>query len=334
MTRFWCSLFVACWFFVGCNLIDGEASVPVDPGPADTGTEEDATSNTLNQDEPDVPEDAGDNPTECEEGLIFDPLSDQCIPEFSPCDADPEFFGQIGEGLEVEHSGGTPGSQPFEHHSGIRSVFAALNDLASQGELARDANGFLEEVLLEPPVTISGAIITSTSFGDTARDRFWLGDVYGGLYVRRPHDPEVDAEPTQVRVGQEISMTVTRIGFFNDNPQVVAFTGFELLSEGNSVHVIEPDGELSIDDYGRIVKVSGTLRPDPWECGISRCWFMSYGEDHEFTTTYRTTSQFQDSGDCITYVGPISAYPGMYSEALREAQLDVINFDWARRSLD
>ena len=58
------------------------------------------------------------------------------------------------------------------------------------------------------------------------------------------------------------------------------------------------------------------------------CYTLTHGSE---TVILRTASEFQEGGDCVTFFGPLSGFPGPNADSGNaiDWQLDVKNFSWA-----
>ena len=112
-------------------------------------------------------------------------------------------------------------------------------------------------------------------------------------------------------------------GRFGGRVQIQSAVGWALISEGEPVSILEPDGVPPLSDVGRVVRVFGTLNGAGDLCGgMNRCWEMTTGAG--WPITFRSASEFLETGDCVTYVGPLRSFGD-------RVQLDTVNFDWSFR---
>ena len=178
-------------------------------------------------------------------------------------------------------------------------------------------------------LAVSGAVVTATNFHDTTRN-FWLQDANGAVQVFLPMPTE-----TNVTVGDLISFTVTEMSNFEGHMQISAISDFMIDSSGNAVPYLEKTGTaLTADDYNKVVRIAGTITGPGTECGgQSKCYPFKSG-DH--TVIHRTGSQLTEVGDCVTFVGPVSSFPGPDNDtgAAVDLQLDAKNFDWVHTLFD
>ena len=64
--------------------------------------------------------------------------------------------------------------------------------------------------------------------------------------------------------------------------------------------------------------------------GNNKCYNFVHGpEGSEKTIILRSASDFIEVGECATFVGPVSSFPGPLADGAG-AQLDSTNFDWYR----
>lgn len=233
------------------------------------------------------------------------------------CVAIDGFFGQV-DPAGMLPDGGVPlfGRWPANYDSNLDQAIAAAP--AGDGEV------------VETSVRVTGATVTATDFRGMgvavprSQSRFWLGDGVAASETYLDFNDVAGLPPFDVRVGQRISFTVTRMGRFGEFAQIQAATDWILESEGAQVSILEPQAPPAVADVNRIVRVAGTLAGAPVACGgMSRC-FQLQSVDGGWTVTFRTASMFVEPGDCVTYTGPLRSFNG-------QPQLDTINFGWYYR---
>ena len=225
------------------------------------------------------------------------------------CEVDEDFWGQLG--TDVDNAGGNPTTDAFTESAGIGDVVAYL-----EGELDDYSPEEIDDgrpLSFEPDeaIEIDSATVTAVEYISDAW--FWIGDADAGMYVRLPEGSNVDETPT---VGDHVSFSVDEVGTFGGDPQIQELSGWTIESSDNDVHYVElGDDELDRDEhFARIARVGGLLTDNQWECGSNNCFEMRYGNDGQYTATFQTPSDFDDPGECLTFVGPISVFPGIYSE--------------------
>ncbi|MFT4702865.1 MAG: hypothetical protein ACI81R_000552 [Bradymonadia bacterium] len=275
-------------------------------GTDDDGTTADVTPGDVTPGDV-TPEDTGSEDTGGEDVVAF------------PCGDDVIFTGQAfrsGDEPASSPNGGIPSFEPYatDYDSGL----AAIDDAIPSGE---------DPATIELQVT--GATIVATSYNnDTARraqNTFWVMDGLTMLEVRLDQD-DLDAQPPfAVQVGLQIDFTATSVTNYFDTPQLSSATGWAISegSDGNApIYFFEPaeGANITFADWPTNIRVTGTITGGGDGCGgSSLCWDLDYGG----TTTldFRTSSQFIEIGDCITFAGPL----GQFQET---PQVNTTNFDW------
>lgn len=233
---------------------------------------------------------------------------------------DTTFAGQIGDA--GEHGGGAYTDVAYANDAGLQAVWDAI-------PVGMDAVTDLSAA----PLAVSGAIVTATSFGANGNSHFWVQDANAALMVRLTDDMGT-ATPVgvDVKVGQAVSFMVTTVETFGGHPQIKAITGFAVDGEGNDVYVMEKfDSDITAADYGKIVRVGGTLGA-PNACGgANMCYPMTFGTAADKMVTLRSSSNFLAENDCAVFVGPVSGFPGPKDAGgITTIQVDTVNFDWLR----
>ena len=229
-----------------------------------------------------------------------------CVGNRCSCSVATSFFGQIGG--SGPHEGGIPTTTAPAGNSGLAQIAAAMP--TTDGGI----------VFVDMPVT--GATVVATTFDGRANETFWLQDGVTVGHVRLL-TPSIFAN---VRVGDRVNFRATQLENFEGHPQIAALQEFVITSSGNGVQYADRTGQsITIDDYGKIVRVAGTLGTGVSCGGFALCYPLSHGTR---VITYRTTSEFVGAGDCVTFVGPVGSFPGPL-ELAPEPQLDTINFDWS-----
>lgn len=260
-----------------------------DTGETDTGTPDTGETDTGTPDTGDFT---------CGEGVVF---TGQVF-----ADDDPE---------PLSPNGGAPRFEPWDetYDAGIAALV----------EAAPDAGG--------DPVdgewTITDATVIATEYNNDSTQRaqrsFWLADGNGKIAVFFGVDATENHPTFSIKVGQRISGTVTQLGNYNSMRQISGATGsaWALSSEDNEVYINDvTTGAVVADDINSVVRVTGTLTSlDNEDCGGSKCYTMTYNGGE--TIPFRTSSQFVELNQCVTYVGPVRGFNG-------QPQLDTLNFDW------
>ncbi len=235
-----------------------------------------------------------------------------------------DFFGQIGG--SNPRDGGFVATSPINVDAGIDVVLGAIPSQLDDPATIPDEGS----IFLAQPIPVSGAIVIGTAFGDRGNTRFWIQDANGAIQVFL--DPLSTATGT-IRVGDEVEFDARIVSNYEGHPQIAEVENFFVLSSGNGVPVKDysPGGQFGVGDYGKVVRVHGTLGQGSACGGNSTCYPLTYPGG---TTTFRSETQFVEPGDCITFVGPATAFPGPYDPSgVGTPQLDTINFSWYFREL-
>ena len=240
------------------------------------------------------------------------------------CDDEGWFFGQITDSENVDYSGGIPTTDPLTEGTGLGEIWEALD--AAWDPDAEDAI----EVEFDPVVEVEATVIATSFIGDR---RLYLQDQDGAMYFFRLSDE--GGVPEDPHVGQRVSFNAERADIFWGNPQIRDFSDWTVIEtpeEDQFVPYIQiEDEEITKEDHFyqnvRVVGWLGEEEDDSWECAGDMCYRMYYGSDAQHTITFKSGSDFVHPGDCVTYLGPVSTFPGYYEDNGR-AQLDAENHDW------
>jgi hypothetical protein len=238
---------------------------------------------------------------------------------------------------ENPHAGGTPTSDPIQNDAGLQQVVDKIKSIRSDndGSWPTDSENETKTVPLEAgdQIEVSNAVVTATSYKskntDNGQQHFWLEDSQTTLIVYLDMGEEIDCPI--VRVGDRVSFTVTGVELFRgDTPQISTVENYRRSADAASdaVPVMEKTGEtIALEEFGKIVRVSGQITNEQEPCGGTACFDLSHGGE---TVTYRAKGPVKPAvGDCVTYVGPVSSYPGPLSEQPeKEVQLESTNLDW------
>ena len=243
--------------------------------------------------------------------------------DISFCPEEITFSGQLGGEAAPDGGNLTTEAYPMDFDAGIAAVKAAVPEMHD------------EEVELETPLAVSGALVVATDYlsdQEISRSQttFWVADANGAIQVRLYYSGITAEEvpPFTIRTGQRISFNVTKLGRYYSSDQIAAGTDWVLDDENQDVHVWEPDRALEETDVHRMVRITGTLEGNGSGCGGDyKCWNVGYGDDGNGqpfgSVIFRTNSQFVSGGTCVTYVGPLNWYQS-------DPQLNVVNFTWLR----
>lgn len=234
------------------------------------------------------------------------------------CVVNSQFFGQIG--ATSPHGGGSVRTTPLTVDAGLRSVLDSVP--LEPDDPATDVDeGY---AVLPAPLPVSGAIVIATGFGTRGDTRFWLQDKEVAIEA---HLNPLFPPTTGLRVGDEVSFQAVAVRNFEGQPQIDALQNFVILSRDNGVPVRNIGARnVEVGDYAHIVRVAGVTGAS-YPCGgVSTCFEFQHEGGQSI---YRTSSDFAQTGDCVTFVGPAYAFPGPRQSAETPTmQLDVINYDW------
>ncbi len=226
-----------------------------------------------------------------------------------PCGPDAGFFGPIG----------SPTITPYGFDANLNAVFAVIPATPD------DINTIENEGVFVPdfPIQVNQAIVTATGFLPTRS--FWVQDRNRAIEVFLTNDLGSSVLP-----GQIVSFNASELTNYEGHPEITGIDSFFVHSSDNPVPYRQANSrELSINDYGYIVKLGGELLPNPVPCGGTKtCYDLSHS-GHE--SILRSGSTFLAPGDCVTYAGPVRSFPGPRgTSGTKIPQLDTINFDWLR----
>jgi hypothetical protein len=280
---------------------DGDTG-PVDPGDTDGGIDPtpDTTPTDGGQPIPDVEGDTGPVEFVCGQGVRF---SGQVFGRDVPNGGVPVFVDRLDEIAYAD--------------AGLAAVRAAAP--TTRGATNSDLS-----------LQVTSATVIATSFrtdGDVSRSStvFWVEDASGSMAVRlSPFTADV-APLFDVRVGQQISFTVTEITNFNGTIQIQKAESWTLDESDTEVYILDRTGEtLASEEAGRMVRVTGTMASGGENCGgQSLCWNIEHGEGTPLELRIRDNYTIAP-GQCVSIVGPL----GFFGE---KAQVNAENFDWVFR---
>ena len=267
-------------------------------------------------------------------------IQETCMPSTgTECPDTVSYTGQYsGPNSEVPN-GGTMRADPYpnSYDSGIAGVLAAIPPATAEGD--------------PPPRPIDmviqrATVVATAGFSnrmDTAPNQvnFWIADGKGIIEVNV--DPGgVGGRPQDffVKTGEVISFQVTEVRRRYLARTQVTY-GINWIKHGDDdppfeggqpgpnavIHVEEVSRPLSSDDIHRIVRVTGTVGGEPYNCGGGhKCWELDYGQG--LPIILRTTHPEVRSGSCITFLGPVGYFKANDRAGL--LQLDTVNLDWIR----
>ncbi len=260
--------------------------------------------------DPDVNGDECQGNLDCEDHEVCD--DGECVDAPYDCELQDWYFGQIGDHDQdsVPGSGGSATTEAFEESTGLQDVLDAIEDELEEytsDEISED----VLDIEFDEPIEVEDATVTAVGY---ILDAFyWFGDADTGLYFRAE---EGDGVPEEARVGDLVSFTVEGATVFRGTPQVSQYSDWTVGESDQEVSYIElGDDELDIDaHYNRIVRVGGQLIGNSFDCGSYNCFNMVYGSEGQHETVFRSASDFDEPGECITFIGPITSFPGVYTE--------------------
>lgn len=235
------------------------------------------------------------------------------------CPSPVSFVGQLEGNSDEVPNGGTLTTTPYEmdFDAGIGALKAAIPEMHG------------EEITLETPLAINGALVVATSYKsmqDPPRSQtsFWIADANGTIEVRLWYQGITAEEyaPFRIQTGQRISFTASKLNRYYSKGQILAGADWTLDDTDQDVYAWEPDRPLEENDVHRLVRITGILEGAGDACGDGwRCWTIN--DAGGSSIVFRTRSEIAGTGSCVTYVGPL----GWYQD---DAQLNVDNFDWLR----
>ena len=262
---------------------------------------------------------------ECTEETEDEDCGDDEICEDNQCvDAPEDLVGCTDGSFYGELNSDYVTTDPFGHDAGLDDVRTFLED-------EFDGMSDLEQTSLQPEdaIEIDGAIVTATE--DHSDSHFWVADSEDAFYVRV--NEALDPEPA---VGDEVSFDVEEAGTFSYDPQITDVSDWSVDSSDEEVSYHEvAEGVDAKDEHGQLLRVGAEITSDEASfCGGGNfCYDVEYGEDGDYTAEFRFDGDVYDDGsgddpdpygegDCVTFVGPLGAHPGVYDEDDSAAQFD------------
>jgi hypothetical protein len=265
--------------------------------------------------------------------------------ELGSCEVNDFFTGQAFAEGDDSHNGGNPveASTVTLESAGLQAVYDAVPvDDAPQDDFDTDD---VDESLVDLDTTldVTGALVIATGRTDNdetpdvieGNDWLYLQDadttiVLNSGFVGSAY-PEDGAPAEAVKVGDKVSFTATAVRNYSGTPHVARVTDFTIDSSGADVPFTDMTGEdITMDSWGELIRVSGQLTADNGGCGGSAiCYELSHGDPAE-TITFRSNSQFAQVGTCVTFFGPLGAFPGPLDSqgGTPMAQIDEVNWGW------
>jgi hypothetical protein len=232
------------------------------------------------------------------------------------------FYGQIA-GADA-NGGGVPTMDGLDFDANLAAVLAAVPTTADNPETMEVDEGRADGL----DIQVTGALVIATHANTanfaSGNVRFYLQDMNSAIKV---YLDQGEMQPLLMKVGNKVSFKATSVRNFGGVPQIAKISDLTIDSEGNAVPYSEATGtDITMDDYDRNVRVWGTITGGGDGCGgQSKCYTLSHGDK---TITLRSASTFLAVGQCVTYVGPASSFPGPLGTGAKTVQLDQINFNW------
>ena len=282
-----------------------------------------------------------DDDTKLDEGGDSDTDADSDADADADADADSDADTDITYNVDCTAGPATTG--PWAEHpiiaNGASGTYDPYTFSAGVGALVDAAVGKPYGISVDLDVT--GAIVTAVAFVGSQDIKngtasFWFEDGDAAMYAYRVNLGGFD--PTQLRPGDEVSFTATRVLDFFGTPEVAGFVDFknpknddpgmidfQVLSSGNPVHIVDvmsTGTPLSFAAHGSyVVELWGGITAGPFDCG-SNCYDYDYGNGN--IVTYRTFSKFVEVGDCQHVIAPLTQFDS-------QPQINIDDFDWAWR---
>ncbi len=269
--------------------------------------------------------------------------------ELTECQTRALYEGQMGNTNPAKGGGGSfvIGDGAYEADAGLSLVNESVSAALTDGTITEDDEDTMDvsedELVFADgeELVITGAVVTSTAyerkddagnFSLAARLTFQDQKV-GVLAFIDGITMDKDGNAIVVKVGDKLNFKVKAVrGFGGDTPQISQIVEVEKVGENVDVGVIEKTGSaLTVEEYQKLVRVHGVVTSaEGAACGGSSFCFDIEHEGQ--TTTLRISdniSRLPMNGDCITYVGPASSFPGPLADSVT-MQLDAVNFTWYR----
>jgi hypothetical protein len=246
-----------------------------------------------------------------------------------PCEENLTFVGQVFTSAEpdpLSPNGGTPTTEPYadDYDCGLAALVAAVPTSSDEGSNQATVD-----------VSLSGCTVVATYYNSDIQPvprgnrEFWIADGKAAIKVfflagEDENDPARANHPDfNIKVGQKVSVSAAQVTNYIGLPELTGVTegSWSLETENNAVYIWDATGsDLTLDDVNRVVRVTGQLSAESTDCGgVSKCYEMDHGAAN--VVTLRTSSQFVEGGQCVTFVGPVGTFGGT-------VQLNAANFDW------
>lgn len=240
------------------------------------------------------------------------------------CAVNQAYRGQIGG--SKPNDGGTFTTTPLADNANVQGTWDRVQQHIGGGGAVTNST----KIALSPSILINGATITATRF--QADKAFYIEDGQAAMQVYLA----TALSGITVKVGQKVNFEITELAFYNGLPQISAIAGLTVASEGNPVPVRDRSGQ-TIDvtqDIYRIVRVGGVANftevcDNPDRANPNKCYGLQHGPDAAHVINLRSNSQFLADKDCVTFVGPVGAFPGLFGQTDPAApQIETFNYDW------
>ncbi|MEE2788092.1 MAG: hypothetical protein VX589_12185 [Myxococcota bacterium] len=267
-------------------------------------------------------------------------IQESCVPSTgTECPEVVSYTGQYSGPNSDIPNGGTMRADPFpsSYDAGILGVLAAIPPATADGDPAPRP--------IDMPIRRATVVATAgfSNRMDTAPNQvnFWIADGQGIIEVNV--DPgSVGGRPQDfyVKTGEVISFQATEvrrrylartqitygINWTKHGEDEAPFQGGQP-GPNAMIPVEEIDRPLTSADIHRIVRVTGTVGGDPYNCGGgNKCWPLDYGQG--LPIILRTSHPEIRAGSCVTFLGPVGYYKANDRAGL--LQLDTVNLDWIR----
>ncbi len=259
--------------------------------------------------------DTSPTPDSTDTGRVTTPPVPTTPPQFD-CAAGPDPRGPWPE-HPIRRDGATATAEALDFAGGLAEVRAGA-ELA--GTVGQDVD-----------LSVENAILVAKDFigPNTTQANFWVADSSGVLLGWTNNDADSMARVEMLRntrIGDAVSLQVTRVGLFRDMPEILAFEDLEATSSSNAVpvlDVVDPPVDLTYAEHGDdIVELWGRLDAiADADCGGATCYDLDYGAAGP--ALFRTSESGLEIGNCIHYVGPVAQFDGA-------TRLDVGSFAWYR----
>jgi len=204
--------------------------------------------------------------------------------------------------------------------AGTTATATAYTTDAGLAAVVAAAEAATERTAANLPVTEAVVLARGFASADATQVGLWLGDRSGALYA---YDLELGMPASAIRPGDVVSFTATEVNNFFGTAELTGQTGLSVVRSGDPVWVVdgmtgtpvtyEAHAEQVVEVYGELI--SG---PDT-SCGAN-CFDLQYAGG---LLTLRTFSTFDQVGDCVHWIGPVSQFSST-------PQLFADDFDWYR----